>query len=135
MTLRSCRLVVAGGSALVAASLVGGAVSVAAGVNTWSTAWTGAATLAAPGPMLAVQALSTAAAAHRRVGVATAGSAVLGLAALLSGISGFFDGQLGRSDLGAGFVAAQVTYVAVAFTVAGLATYRFWDARRPAPGR
>ena len=38
----------------------GGAVSVAAGVNEWSTAWTDEATLAAPWPMLLVQAGATA---------------------------------------------------------------------------
>jgi hypothetical protein len=36
----SARAVGAAGVALVAASLIGGAVSVVAGVNTWSTAWT-----------------------------------------------------------------------------------------------
>lgn len=90
----SARAVGAAGAALVAASLIGGAVSVAAEVNAWSTAWTVQATLAAPWPMLLIQACATVAAVQSRRWPATVGSAVLGLSAALSGISGFFDGQL-----------------------------------------
>jgi phosphatidylserine synthase len=50
----SARAVGAAGVVLIAASLIGGAVSVVAGVNTWSTAWTSQATLAAPWPMLSL---------------------------------------------------------------------------------
>ena len=49
---------------------------------------------------------------------------MLGLSAALSGISGFFDGQLARADLGTGYVAAQVGYVVVAWLTAAAAVYR-----------
>ena len=68
MPVMSARAVGAAGAALVAASLVGAAVSVAAGVNDWSTAWTGEATLAAPWPMLLVQAGATVAAVRPDTG-------------------------------------------------------------------
>jgi hypothetical protein len=130
MRVNSARAVGVAGAALVAASLVGGATSVAAGVNTWTTAWSSRATLAAPWPMLLLQAGATVAASWPRQRPATVGSALLGLAAAVSGISGFFDGQLARPDLGSGFVAAQIGYVVVAWlTVAG-AAYRLWAVRR-----
>ena len=118
------------GAALVAASLAGGAVSVAGGVNTWSTAWTSQATLAAPWPMLLAQAGATVAAAQPRHWPALIGSTVLGVSAAVSGISGFFDGQLARPDLGAGYVVAQVGYVVVAWATVAAAGYRLWTVRR-----
>ena len=111
------------GVVLVGGSVLGGAASVLAGTNTWADAWTAEATLAAPWPMLLVQAAATAAAISRRRRVAIAGSAVLGLTAAVAGISGFFDGQLGRADLSTWYVVAQVGYVVVAWgtvVVAGL---------------
>ena len=122
----SARAVGAAGAALVAASLIGGAVSVAAGVNAWSTAWTGQATLAAPWPMLLIQACTTVAAVQSRRWPATVGSAILGLSAALSGIFGFFDGQLARSDLGGAYVMAQVGYVVVAGLAVAAAVRRIW---------
>jgi hypothetical protein len=124
MPINSGRAVGIAGAALVVASLLGGAVSVSAGVNTWSTAWSSQATLAAPWPMLLVQTGATVMAARPRRGIATIGAAVLGLSAALGGISGFFDGQLARPDLGAGYVAAQVGYVVVAWITAAAAVYR-----------
>jgi hypothetical protein len=135
MRINSARAVGVAGAALVAASLVGGAVSVAAGVNTWSTAWTSRATLAAPWPMLLVQAAATGAAAQSRRWPAIVGSTLLGVSAAVSGISGFFDGQLGRPDLGAGYVAAQVGYVVVAGLAAGSAVHRLLAVRREPVGR
>jgi hypothetical protein len=123
------------GTALVAASLAGGAISVAAGVNTWSTAWTSQATLAAPWPMLVVQSGATAAAVQRRRGPAIIGSALLGVSAAVSGISGFFDGQLARPDLGTAYVAAQVGYVVVAWLAAGCAAGRLLSAARSVRAR
>ena len=122
------RAVGASGVALVAASLIGGAVSVVAGVNTWSTAWTSQATLAAPWPMLLIQAGATVAAVQSRRWLATIGSAILGLSAALSGISGFFDGQLARSDLDGVYVMAQVSYI-VGLAVAA-AIGRIWAIQR-----
>jgi len=130
MRVTSARAVGIAGAGLVTASLVGGAMSVAAGVNSWSTAWSSRATLAAPWPMLLLQAGATVAAAWPRRRPAAIGSALLGLAAAVSGISGFFDGQLARPDLGAGYVAAQVGYVVVAWLTVAAAGYRLWTVRR-----
>lgn len=119
----SARKVGVAGAALVASSLVGGAVSVFSGTNTWGNAWTAEATLAAPWPMLLLQAASTVAAVKRRRRYALLGSGLLAVTAGVAGISGFFDGQLGRPDLSAGYVTAQVGYVTVAWAtvvVAGL---------------
>jgi hypothetical protein len=130
MPVDRARAVGGAGAALVAASLIGGAVSVASGVNTWATAWSSQATLAAPWPMLLIQSGATVAAAQSKRWSAIIGSAVLGLSAAVSGISGFFDGQLARSDLGAGYVAAQVGYVVVAWLAVGCAAARLWALRR-----
>jgi hypothetical protein len=135
MRVNSARAVGVAGAALVAASLVGGAVSVAAGVNTWSTAWSSQATLAAPWPMLLVQAGATVAAAWPRRRPAVLGSTLLGVSAAVGGISGFFDGQLARPDLGTGYVVAQVGYVVVAWATVAAAVYRLWAIRRTSVGR
>jgi hypothetical protein len=132
MPVRSARAVGVAGAALVAASLVGGAVSVRAGVNTWSNAWSSEATLAAPWPMVLVQACATVAAVSPRRRPAIVGAALLGLTAAVSGISGFFDGQLGRSDLGTAYVVAQVGYVIVAWCAVAAAAIRLVTLRRPA---
>lgn len=116
--------------ALVGASLVGGAVSVLAGVNTWSNAWTAQATLAAPWPMLLLQVAATSAAVHRHRRAATVGTSVLGLSAAVAGISGFFDGQLGRQDLGFGYVVGQLGYVLVAWLTVAAAVVRLGTLRR-----
>jgi hypothetical protein len=116
--------VAAAGAALVGSSLVGGVVSVLAGTSTWADAWTAEATLAAPWPMLLVQTAATLAAMSPRRAVTLCGAALLGLTAAVAGISGFFDGQLGRSDLSAWYVAAQIGYVVVAWaTVVVAAIY------------
>jgi hypothetical protein len=113
-----------GAAALVGVSLLGGAVSVWTGPNTWADAWTAEATLAAPWPMVLVQGGAAALAVRGRGRPALAGSGVLLLAALLSAVSGFFDGQLARADLGAGYVAMQLGVVVVAGTTAVLAAQR-----------
>ena len=46
------------------------------------------------------------------------------------GISGFFDGQLPRADLGSGYIAAQVGYVVVAWIADAAAVYRLLAVRR-----
>ena len=80
--------------------------------------------------MLLIQSGATVVAAqpHRRA--AMVGSAVLGLSAAVSGISGFFDGQFARPDLGVGYVIAQVGYVVVAWLTVGCAASRLWVLRR-----
>jgi hypothetical protein len=132
MTVRkyaSARGVGVAGAALVGSSLLGGAASVLAGTNTWANAWTAEATLAAPWPMLLAQAAGTCAATSRRRGVAQAGSVLLGVTAAVAGISGFFDGQLGRADLSAWQVAGQICYVVVAWVTAAVAGVRLWKLR------
>jgi len=119
------------GAALICGSLVGGAVSVMAGTNTWANAWTAHATLAAPWPMLLVQTAATCAAIQRRRSVARVGSVLLGVTAAVAGVSGFFDGQLGRPDLSTWQVAAQVCYVVVAWGTAVVAGVRVWKLRSP----
>ena len=117
------------GAVLIVSSLVGGAASVLAGTNTWANAWTAEATLAAPWPMLLLQAAATVAAVQRRPPVARTGSVVLGLTAAIAGISGFFDGQLGREDLSTWHVVGQVVYVVVAWGTAVVAGLRVWNLR------
>jgi len=124
MVTSSRRVVGVAGATLVGSSLVGGVVSIVSGVNTLASAWTGRATLAAPWPMLVVQVAATVAATRASPWTARAGSAVLGLSAALAGISGFFDGQLGRPDLGTGYVVAQVGYVVVAWVTVACAFIR-----------
>ena len=119
------------GGVLIGGSLLGGVASVLAGTNTWANAWTADATLAAPWPMLLVQTAGTVAAVSRRRCVAIAGSTVLGLTAAVAGISGFFDGQLGRADLSTWYVVAQVGYVVVAWGTAVVAGLRLWKLRSP----
>ena len=73
-------------------------MSVLTGVfNTWANAWTAEATLAAPWPMLVLQAAATVAAVQRRRGVAKVGSGLQPRPPWCRH-SGFFDGQLGRED-------------------------------------
>jgi hypothetical protein len=118
------------GAVLVGSSVLGGAASVLVGSNTWANAWTAEATLAAPWPMLLVQTAATYAAVQPRRSLAQAGSVLLGLTAAVAGVSGFFDGQLGRADLSTWHVAGQVCYVVVACGTAVIAAVRVWRLRR-----
>ena len=126
----SARAAGVAGCALIGASLVGGVISVVTGVNTWANAWTAEATLAAPWPMLLLQAAATGAAVQRRRVVAMVGSGLLAATALVSSISGFFDGQLGRADLGTGHVVGQIVFVAVAWATVVVAAVRLWRLAR-----
>jgi hypothetical protein len=127
----SARATGVAGAALICGSLVGGVASVMAGTNIWANAWTADATLAAPWPMLVVQTAATCAAIQRRHSVARVGSVLLGVTAAVAGVSGFFDGQLGRADLSTWQVAAQVCYVIVAWGTAVVAGVRVWKLRSP----
>ena len=131
----NARTVGVAGTALVASSIAGGIVSVLAEVNTWANAWTAEATLAAPWPMLVLQAAATVAAVQRRRVFAAAGATVLALSAAVAGISGFFDGQLAREDLGAGYVAMQIVFVVVAWATVAIAAVRLWKLLRSGSGR
>ena len=137
------RLVLATG-ALLALDLVGGLLSVANGLNTVSGAWGPTATLAAPVPMMAGQALLAAAAARwpDRRGAAAAG--LLAAVSVVSGISGFLDGQFAKQGLSAPMIGFQCLLVAATLTVSGLAVARLlqitrpsamWSTSRPADGR
>ena len=80
--------------------------------------------------MLLIPAGATMTAVQSRRWPATIGSAILGLSAALSGISGFFDGQLARSDLDRAYVIAQVGYVVVAGLAVAAAIGRIWAIQR-----
>ena len=127
------RLVGVAGAALIASSLVGGAASVLAGENTWANAWSAEATLAAPWPMLLLQTAATVAAIRPQRVAAIVGSSLLGLSAAVAGISGFFDGQLGRADLSRVYVAAQIGYVVVAWLAVAAAGVRLRQLLRSRP--
>jgi hypothetical protein len=109
---------------LVALDVLGGGIAVGSGTNTVRQAWSGEAVLAAPLPMIAVQ-LGLAAAADRyddRRGSVAAG--LLAAACLVSGASGFFDGQLGRAGLPRPIVGFQVALVGATVAVGSLALRR-----------
>jgi hypothetical protein len=120
----SGRALMIGVGGLLALDLVGGLLAVANKLNTPAEAWSSKATLAAPAPMMIPQALLAGAAAHwnGRRGAAAAG--LLAVACLVSGTSGFFDGQLGRKDLRPALFGFQVVLIAGTLTVGGLAAAR-----------
>ncbi|MCC6496333.1 MAG: hypothetical protein IT193_08750 [Propionibacteriaceae bacterium] len=107
---------------LVLTDVAGGLLDVAAGRSRLADAWGSRATLCAPWPMIAFQAVLT--------GVATRSTAVpgrvaAGLLALGCGVSvasGFFDGQLARRDLSATEIGFQVFLLGATGVLGGLAT-------------
>lgn len=110
--------------ALLALDVVGGLVSIAAGLHTVASAWGSTATLAAPVPMMVAQAL-LALAARRwpdRRGAVAAG--LLAAASVVNGVSGFFDGQFAKPGLAAPLVGFQVVLVIATLGVAALAGHR-----------
>jgi hypothetical protein len=121
---RGGRQLMLGVGALLALGFAGGLLAIANDVNTPAQAWSSQATLAAPAPMMAAQAVLAGAAAWwpDRRGAAAAG--LLALACVVSGISGFFDGQLGKQGLPAPLLAFQALLVAATLGVSGLATAR-----------
>jgi hypothetical protein len=118
------RPLLAGMSALLALDLAGGALAIVTRVNTPAEAWSGKAVLAAPLPMIAAQVGLTAVALRfpGRPGGVAAG--LLAAACSVSGISGFFDGQLGRRGLTAPLVGFQVLLIGVTVLVGALAAVR-----------
>ena len=92
--------------------LVGGLVDVAAGRSSLASAWSSSATLCAPWPMVAFQVGAFLLIRRRRGRLARTACVLLALACVVSVLSGFFDGQLGRADLGAGERAFQVWLLA-----------------------
>jgi hypothetical protein len=119
----SARLVTAV-AALISTDLAGGLLAIHAGVNGWSTAWSGSALLAAPWPMMLAQVGLTwiAVRTGRRRGAAAA--ALLAMACAVSVLSGFFDGGLRNPLLTPPLVAFQAGLLAVTAVVGGLAVAR-----------
>jgi hypothetical protein len=109
---------------LLVTDLVGGLLAVASDVNTWGEAWGGKALLAAPLPMIAVQALLTWAAVRGRGRGAVAAAGLLAAACLVSVASGFFDGGLGNDALSTGLAAYQVLLLTVTGAVGLVALAR-----------
>ncbi|WP_374455638.1 hypothetical protein [Nocardioides sp.] len=105
---------------LLATDAVGGVLAVTNDVNTWRTAWSGEALLAAPLPMIVAQLLCTVLAVRSGRRWAAVPAYLLALACLVSVISGFFDGGLANDALGGALVAFQVVLLTVTGAV-GLA--------------
>ncbi|MGY1828833.1 hypothetical protein ACI8AA_00215 [Geodermatophilus sp. SYSU D01180] len=103
---------------------VGGGLAVASGWNTPAEAWSGRAVAAAPAPVMTAQAALAAAAVRwtGRRGGAAAG--LLAAVCLLSSLSGFFDGQLGRPGLPRHLLGVQLLLVGVTSGVGALAAVR-----------
>jgi hypothetical protein len=111
---------------LLSVDLVGGLLDMAAGRTTLATAWGPEATLAAPWPMIALQAVTVLIVARSRRRAARVAASLLAVACGVSVASGFFDGQLGRGDLTGPEVAYQVGLLALTGLVgaAGLTAFR-----------
>lgn len=88
--------------------LVGGLVDVAADRSTLGSAWGSHATLAAPLPMMVAQGVLVALLLRAGRRTAVIAGLLMALACVVSFVSGFFDGQLGRDDLAPGEVLFQV---------------------------
>jgi hypothetical protein len=105
---------------LLALDLLGGVLAIRTDLNRPRDAWGSGAVLAAPWPMMAAQgALAAVAGGTGRR--STIAAALLATACLVSGISGFFDGQLGRKGLPPQLIAFQLLLVAATLAVGGLA--------------
>jgi hypothetical protein len=118
---------------LIAIDVVGGLLAVSSGVNTWGEAWGPKALLAAPLPMMATQlALAWLAARNVRPPVGLVAAVLLGLACLVSVISGFFDGALASDELSGGLFAWQLFLLTATAVVGLLAILRARELRRKA---
>jgi hypothetical protein len=126
----TARRLVIGVCVLLLVDVVGGLLAIANDVNTAGGAWSGQATLAAPLPMMVAQAVLTFVAARWRGTPAVVAAGLLALACLVSGISGFFDGQLGKDKLAGWLVAFQVLLVTATLVVGALAVHRTVQLRR-----
>jgi hypothetical protein len=85
---------------LLVTDLAGGLLEIAAGRNTVGTAWGSEATLCAPYPMIIVQVLAVVVVTRSARIAGRVAAVLLALACFVSFLSGFFDGQLARPDLG-----------------------------------
>jgi hypothetical protein len=121
---RSARALGLATAGLLAVDGVGGGLAVVTGSNTPLDAWGSRAVAAAPVPMMAAQ-VALAAAAVRwsgRRGAVAAG--LLAGACGISGLSGFFDGQLGKQGLPRTLLGVQVLLVGSTIGVGALAVIR-----------
>lgn len=108
--------------AVVTADIVGGIWDIAAGRSTPADAWGSDATLCAPLPMIAFQAVAVTVAVRS---TRTPGRIAAGLLAAACGVSvasGFFDGQLARGDLAPAEVGFQVLLLGLTGVLGGVAT-------------
>ncbi len=96
---------------LVGLDAVGGAVAVVDGINPPRDAWGSRARLAAPWPMIVAQVALAVLAGRARPAVARGAAGTLGLACLVSAVSGFVDGGLAAHGLARRHVAFQVVLV------------------------
>ena len=101
--------------------VVGGLVDVQADRSTLGSAWGSSATLAAPLPMMVAQVVLAVLVLRAGRRVAVGAAVLLALACAVSFVSGFFDGQLGRSDLTGGEVAFQVWLISATLLLGAVA--------------
>jgi len=103
---------------------VGGSLAVVSRWNTPAEAWGGRAVAAAPAPMMAAQATFAAGAVcwPDRRGVAAAG--LLATVCVVSVLSGFFDGQVGKPGLPRHLLGVQFLLVGATAGVGALAAVR-----------
>lgn len=124
-TSASSRPVLLGTVALIVIDVIGGLLAVSSGVNTWAEAWGSKALLAAPLPMMVAQlVLAWLAARNVRPSVSLIAAVLLGLACVVSVVSGFFDGGLANDALSAPLVGWQLLLLSVTAVVGLLALAR-----------
>ncbi len=121
---RTSRRLVVAMAVLLVTDLAVGLLSVAAGVNTWGSAWGSTALLAAPLPMIAAQLLLTWLATRSSGRGAAVAAGLLAVACLLSVVSGFFDGGIGNDALTPALSAFQGLLLAVTAATGLLALAR-----------
>lgn len=110
---------------LIGVDVVGGLLAVTSDVNTWGEAWGSKALLAAPLPMMVAQlVLAWLAARNVRPPVGVVAAILLGVACLVSVVSGFFDGGLANEALSTGLVGWQILLLTVTTVVGVLAIAR-----------
>ncbi|HEY3339184.1 MAG TPA: hypothetical protein VGK18_11815 [Propionicimonas sp.] len=108
--------------AVIAADVAGGVWDIAAGRSAPAEAWGPGATLCAPWPMIAFQVVAVTVAVRSRRLPGRIAAGLLAAACAVSVASGFFDGQLARSDLGPAEVGFQVILLALTAVLGGVAT-------------
>ena len=106
---------------LVLTDVAGGLWDIAAGRSRPKDAWSSRATLCAPWPMIAFQAVSTLVATQRPGVPSRVAAGLLAVGCGVSIASGFFDGQLSRRDLSSSEVSFQVFLLTATGLLGGLA--------------